>query len=310
MNICKEVIHLMGTKISLYVKADKAEILVREACNRLSYYNQIFSANSPDSQLARLKKSAAKSPQKVDSDLYDLIKIGINHSLEADSFLNIAIGPLIKLWRIGFADARLPDSKEIQSTLALLDPKNIHLNDKDRTIFFSREGTEIDLGAIAKGYFSDQIMAYFIANGAISAMIDIGGNVLVHGPSPKNMPYWQIGIQNPFLERGHLVASIQVHNQSVVTSGIYERTYERDGKNYHHIFDTNTGYPLKNNLASLTIVADRSIDCDLYTTKLFGLDAKTILSKVNAMENMGAIVITLDGQMAYSENLKDRITLA
>ncbi|PJC86460.1 thiamine biosynthesis protein ApbE [Vibrio sp. HA2012] len=305
-----KVIDLMGTKIRLYFKGDQAERWLTEACTMLRHYEQVFSANSEQSPLSALKTTAASCPVAVDRDLYELIKIGIEHSLEPHSFLNIAIGPLIKLWRIGFKEARVPSQEEIRQVLDSLDPANIVLDDDRRSVFFSQEGLEIDLGAIAKGYFSDKIMDFFKQKQPVSAMIDIGGNLLVYGESPKQNLDWEVGIQNPFLPRGHCVAKVKIRNQSVVTSGIYERTFEFNGNKYHHIFDSHTGYPVDNNVASLTIIADKSLDCDIYTTKLFGLDPKRILQTVNSLDGMEAIVITVDGQLAITANLRDNITIA
>ncbi|WP_312429868.1 FAD:protein FMN transferase [Lacrimispora sp.] len=303
----RKILYLMGTKISLYVKGKDAEDLAKKAENMLIHYNEVFSANSDHSQLAMLKKAAAIAPQKVDDELYELIKTGKKHSLCEDSYLNIAIGPLIKLWRIGFKEAHVPDKEAIQNVLELLKPENIQLDDDKKTIYFLKKGMEIDLGAIAKGYFADKVMEFFKEQGAISAMVDMGGNVLVLGESPSEGGDWKVGIQNPFLPRGNPAVLVKIRNQSVVTSGIYERVLEKEGSKYHHIFDGKTGYPIENNLASLTIIADSSLDCDIYTTKLFGFNAASIIHRVNRMKDMGAIVITVDGKLACTDNLKGRI---
>lgn len=302
-----KIIYLMGTKISLYIKGKDAEGLAKKAEDMLIHYNKVFSANSDTSQLAMLKKTAAIAPQKVDNELYELIKIGKKHSLCEDSYLNIAIGPLIKLWGIGFKEAQVPEKEAIKNVLELLNPENIQLEDGEETVHFLKEGMEIDLGAIAKGYFADKVMELFKEQGAVSAMVDLGGNVLVLGESPSEGGDWKVGIQNPLLPRGNAAALITIRNQSVVTSGIYERVLEREGSKYHHIFNSKTGYPMESNIASLTIIADSSLDCDIYTTKLFGLDASTIIRRVNQMKDMGAVVITMDGTLAHTNNLKGKI---
>lgn len=308
MNEYKKIIHLMGTKISLYVKGEAAEKLAKKAEGMLIHYEEVFSANSDNSQLAMLKKTASLAPQKVDEELYALIKIGKKHSLCDNTYLNIAIGPLIKLWRIGFEEAHVPEKEAIVKVLELLKPENIQLDDEKKTVYFLKKGIEIDLGAIAKGYFADKVMEFFKENGAVSAMVDMGGNVLVFGESPSEGGDWKVGIQNPFLSRGNAVALVRIRNQSVVTSGIYERVFEKDGSKYHHIFDSKTGYPIESNIASLTIIADKSLDCDIYTTKLFGLDAASIIHRVNRIKGMGAVVITVDGKLAYTDNLIGRIS--
>lgn len=307
MNESKKIIYLMGTKISLYIKGESAEKLADKAEAMLIHYEEVFSANSDNSQLAMLKKTASLAPQEVDEELYDLIKIGKKHSLCDNTYLNIAIGPLIKLWRIGFKEAHVPEKEAIAPVLELLKPENIQLDDEKKTVYFLKKGIEIDLGAIAKGYFADKVMELFKENGAVSAMVDMGGNVLVFGESPSEGGDWKVGIQNPFLPRGNAVALVKIKDQSVVTSGIYERVFEKDGSKYHHIFDSKTGYPIESNIASLTIIADKSLDCDIYTTKLFGLDAASIIHRVNRIKGMGAVVITVDGKLAHTANLIGKI---
>jgi thiamine biosynthesis lipoprotein len=273
----------------------------------LFIFNEIFSANCYHSQLAIFKKTAAFAPQKVDEELYELIRIGKKHSLCENSYLNIAIGPLIKLWRIGFAEAHVPEKEAIDNVLELLKPENIQLNDEKKTICFLKKGMEIDLGAIAKGYFADKVMELFKENGAVSAMVDMGGNVLVFGESQSEGGDWKVGIQNPFLPRGNAAALVRIRDQSVVTSGIYERVFEKEGSKYHHIFNSETGYPIESDIASLTVIADRSLDCDIYTTKLFGFDAASIIHRVNRIKDIGAVVITMDGKLACTDNLIERI---
>ncbi len=302
-----KIIHLMGTKITLYIKGTNAEELAQKAEDMLVHYNKIFSANSDHSQLAILKKMAAIAPHKVEDELYNLIKIGKKHSLCENSYLNIAIGPLIKLWSIGFKEAHVPEKEAIENTLELLKPENIQLDDDKKTIYLSKKGMEIDLGAIAKGYFADKVMEFFKKQGATSAMVDMGGNVLVFGESPSEGGNWKVGIQNPFLPRGNAVALVKIRNQSVVTSGIYERVLAKGDRKYHHIFNSKTGYPIESNIASFTVIANSSLDCDIYTTKLFGFDAASIIQKVNKMKEMGAIVITVDGKLAYTDNLMGKI---
>jgi Membrane-associated lipoprotein involved in thiamine biosynthesis len=307
MNESKKIIYLMGTKISLYIKGESAEKLADKAEAMLIHYEEVFSANSDNSQLAMLKKTASLAPQEVDEELYELIKIGKKHSLCDNAYLNIAIGPLIKLWRIGFKEAHVPEKEAIAPVLELLKPENIQLDDEKKTVYFLKKGIEIDLGAIAKGYFADKVMELFKENGAVSAMVDMGGNVLVFGESPSEGGDWKVGIQNPFLPRGNAVALVKIKDQSVVTSGIYERVFEKDGSKYHHIFDSKTGYPIESNIASLTIIADKSLDCDIYTTKLFGLDAASIIHRVNRIKGMEAVVITVDGKLAHTANLIGKI---
>ena len=197
----------MGTIIDLLVTHTHPDAILEEAIQRLKTYEQRFSANDPTSELMQINHLAGKAPLAVHPDLFQLIKMGKYHSLAPGSHLNIAIGPLVQTWRIGFGDAKVPEAEEIQRLLAITDPKKILLSEKDQTVFLQQESMAIDLGAVAKGYIADLLTAYFKEAGVASALINLGGNVIVFGPSQNHEdPYWRIGIQNPLLPRAHIIA--------------------------------------------------------------------------------------------------------
>ncbi|MGP5429071.1 FAD:protein FMN transferase [Enterococcus malodoratus] len=306
----EKTLHLMGTVIKLWIEHPESEELLISAEEHLRDFEQRFSANADDSELMKINHQAGKMPIKVDEELFELIKIGKEQSLVSDSALNIAIGPLIQEWRVGFKDAKYPSPEKIHELLALINPALIQLNEAKQTVYLERAGMAIDLGALAKGYFADKIIAEFKAAGAAAAFIDLGGNVLTYGSAPQRTEgRWRIGIQNPFLPRGNYVAVVKAQNESVVTSGIYERKFEWQGQSYHHIFDSQTGYPIQNDLASLTIVSKKSLDGEIWTTRLFGKNAHEVLAELNQHEGIDGIVITTDQQIAYSDGLKNRIEL-
>lgn len=308
MNEESRTCYLMGTVIKLWVQHDQADELLPEAEQRLIDYEKRFSANNDASELMVVNHQAGVAPVKVDDDLFELIKIGKKHSLPQDSFLNIAIGPLIQAWHIGFDDANRPTDSTIRLLLQRIDPKNIYMNEENKTVFLTKRGMSLDLGAIAKGYFADKLLTYFKENNVNAALIDLGGNVLTYGTATKHEDgFWRIGIQSPFSQRGELAAAVKVKNKSVVTSGIYERTNQLNGKTFHHIFDQQTGYPLETDLASVTIVSDQSVDGEIWTTRLFGKQAEEIISLLDKMPGIEGIAITKVGQMMYSKALAGQI---
>ena len=166
---------------------------------------------------------------------------------------------------------------------------------------------KLDLGALAKGYIADKIKDYLMSQGVTSALINLGGNVLTIGQNAVSQRAWRIGIQNPKLSRGNHSAILAVTNQSVVTSGIYERTLTVEGQNYHHILDRKTGYPIENQLASLTIVSDKSVDGEIWTTRLFGESPTSILSQIEQQTGIEALIITQDSQLFCSSGLLEQI---
>lgn len=297
----------MGTVIDIEIEHEAPEAILDEVVARLKKYEQRFSANDSDSELMVVNKNAGIQAVKVHPDLYELIKIGKYHSCAPGSNLNIAIGPLVQTWRIGFDDAKVPSPKTIQRLLEETDPHNILLNDDEQSVFLTHPGMLIDLGALAKGFIADLIIAYLKKQEVFSALINLGGNIVVLGPSIHGDHYWRIGIQNPKLSRNHSLLAIKALNQSIVTSGIYERSLESNGHMYHHILDPHTGYPATTDVASLTILSEKSIDGEIWTTRLFGKSSKEILTTLNQLEKIDGLLITKDEQFAYSNGLKERI---
>lgn len=304
----KRTIHLMGTVIQLWIQHDQPKGILENAESKLGDYEKRFSVNDDQSDLMKIHYQAGKAPVQLDEDLFELIKIGKEHSLPRKSALNITIGPLVQLWRVGFKDAHRPSDQEITERLQLIQPENILLNEKEHTVYLNQPGMALDLGALAKGYFADKVLAYFISEGVKAAVIDLGGNVLTYGDAPNHEDgHWRVGIQHPTQPRGKFVLALKIKNQSVVTSGIYERTLTVDDKTYHHVFDSQTGYPIETDIASLTVISDKSVDGEIWTTRLFGQEPEQIIACLNELEGMSGIVITKDGKLLYSKSLTNCI---
>lgn len=295
----------MGTRISLTIAHEQAHEILAEAKRRLLDYEKRFSANDADSLLMQVNAKAGISPVKVDDDIFKLIAIGKRYSLQENTCLNIAIGPLVKLWKIGFKGANLPDENMIQNRLVLTDPRNIILDKQAKTVYLLKKGMEIDLGALAKGYFADLIKEFFLSKGVQSGMINLGGNVLLVGDHPENPGgFWRVGVQDPEQHRNHLSGIIQFQDGSVVTSGIYERQFEYEGKSYHHIFDPQTGYPVESDIAGLTIVSKSSLVGEIYTSLYFNLSSNDLLNQLSSVVGIEAVVIRKDGQVLLTEGMK------
>ena len=227
---------LMGTTITISLVDERADILLQKSFDLLKELEYRFNANSQESELMEINYQAGIAPVKVHPDLFELISLGLEHSLAPSSHLNISIGPLIQTWRIGFSDAKVAQPQEIESVLPLINPHSIELDSSTSTVFLKQKGMKIDLGCLAKGYSADKVAQFLREEGVTSALINLGGNILTIGKNQErgNQP-WQIGIQDPANPRGNHLMTIPVVNKSVVTSGIYERHLTVDGKDYHHI---------------------------------------------------------------------------
>ncbi|WP_314113144.1 FAD:protein FMN transferase [uncultured Granulicatella sp.] len=304
MQSASHSLRLMGASITLTIFHEDAQNLLLQSEQLLHLYKNRFSANDIDSELMEINLQAGKKAVQVHPDLFELIELGKKHSIAANSHLNIAIGPLVQTWRIGFSDAKLPSKEEIQTLLQITNPEEIVLDNSKQEVYLSKVGMRIDLGALAKGYIADKLKDFLVEQGVQSGIINLGGNILTIGENPTYQRPWRIGIQNPILDRGEHLAVIAVSDVSVVTSGIYERQLVVDGKTYHHIFDRKTGYPMETEVASLTIVAEKSVDCEIWTTRLFGQNPYDIIEEIEQQPGLEAFVITKNQKMMYTSGIQ------
>lgn len=304
------VFKTMGTIITLRVAHPEAEKILQAGYRKMLDYNERFSTFRDDSQLQQINLNAGKKAIQVDEDLFHLIDITRTASIQSKGKLNIAIGPLVKLWKIGFGATEIPNQVEIDQTLELIDPSLIELNHEKREVYLPKEGMEIDLGAVAKGFFADETKQFFIEQGVKSGFIDLGGNVLTIGENPKRPDkFWRVGIQDPEETRGKLVAAIKTKGKSTVTSGIYERVFHADdGEQYHHILDSQTGYPVENQLASVSILTPISLDAEVWTTNLFYHSPEESLALVNEADDVEALIIDRAGNFYLSKGMQEVTT--
>lgn len=223
----------------------------------------------------------------------------------------MTIGAITQLWRIGFDDARKPEQSEIDTALTHIDYEKVAFDDKNQTVYLEDKDALIDLGAIAKGYITDEAVKVLKDNGVTCAVVDLGGNVFVLGNSFRgNDEPWNVGIQDPNQSRGTVVGTIKETNKTVVTSGIYERFLEVDGVKYHHLFNSKTGYPFDNDIAGISIVTNHSIDGDALSTSVFAMGTKKGLAFVEAMDDgTQAIFVTKDDKVYITKGLEDNFVI-
>lgn len=301
-------VRLMGTIIDLTIEHENPTPILEEATRRLAMYEKRFSANDLESELMGLNQKAGIESVVLHPELFELIRIGKEHSCAEKSHLNIAIGPLIQTWRIGFSDAKVPTDEEIQQLLKITDSTKIILDEMNHSVFLAEKGMLIDLGCLAKGFIAELLIVYLKEEGIKSALINLGGNLVTFGPSLKKTDgYWRVGIQNPVKTRNESLIVLKVRDQSIVTSGIYERNLTKDNQRYHHIFDPETGYPVTTEVASLTIVSRNSCDGEIWTTRLFGKRPQEILAEVANLTDIYAFIITDEGAIHYSKELESFI---
>ncbi|ELW9444291.1 FAD:protein FMN transferase [Pluralibacter gergoviae] len=296
---------LMGSPILLKLfRHDEA--LAGRVFALIKRYEDLFTVNRAESEVMDINRAAGQRPVSVSAAVYQLIKCAKAASVPPASAFNLAIGPLVKRWRIGFQGDSVPPEADIQALLAITQPQDVLLDDARQSVFLAKPGMEIDLGAIAKGYIADRVRDQLRKEGVSEGLINLGGNVQTLG-APEGG--WSIGLQKPFAASGELVGAIEVVDKSVVTSGTYERYFEQDGRRYHHILNPHTGYPLDNELDSVTIISTDSLDGDIWTTLLYGAGVEVGRQWLARRPDIEAIFVTKRREIFLSSRRHFRFTL-
>lgn len=299
---------LMGTVVTMKIydegKADVLDLVFDEI---ETLANQI-GVEEVESQIDQVNAAAGKQPVEVSSDIFSLIQAGKDYSEKAEGSFDITIGPLTSLWHIGYDDAKKPTQKEIDDVLPLINYQKVILDEDKETVYLENEEMQLDLGAIAKGFIADKVNVLLDENGVTTAIIDLGGNIYVKGNNPSGRE-WTVGVQDPFSERGETVGKINASNKSIVTSGIYERYLEVDGKRYHHILNPLDGYPYENEIAGVTIVSDFSMDGDALSTLIFSKGLQEGLQYIENQKGVEAIFVDKDKQIFITTGLDDEFEL-
>lgn len=297
---------LMGSPILLKLFADNPALASR-VFGLIKRYEDLLTVNRAHSQVMDINHAAGQHPVAVSRPVYELIKCAKAASMVQDSAFNLAIGPLVKLWRIGFKGDHVPPADEIAARLRITHPQDVVLNDADSSVFLTQPGMEIDLGAIAKGFIADRVRDYLHQQGVTEGLINLGGNVQTLG-TPQGR--WSVGVKKPFAQADALIGTLEVANQSVVTSGTYERYFEQDGRRWHHILDPRSGYPLENELDSVTIISSDSLDGDIWTTLIFGLGVEKGCQLLKQREDIEALFVTKKREVILSSQRQFRYTHA
>jgi len=298
---------LMGSPILLKLFDDNAS-LAAQVFRLIRHYENILTVNRAQSEVMAVNHAAGKEAISVSREVFELIQCAHQVSLLPESLFNFTIGPLVKRWKIGFQGNSVPPYSELEQRMALTDPRQVELDPSRLSVFLRQPGMEIDLGAIAKGYIADRVRSFLRQQGVERALINLGGNVQTLGAPPQTRG-WSVGLKTPFGNAGELTGVIEVAGKSVVTSGIYERYFEQDGRCYHHILDARSGYPLDNELLSVTVISDRSLDGDIYTTLLYGLGVEKSLLALRDTPHIEAIFLTRNHEVICSSSRQFRFRL-
>jgi FAD:protein FMN transferase len=228
--------------------------IVNEALDEIDRIDRLMSHYKKDSPLSEINREASKGPVRVEPELFDFISECIKYSRESDGAFDITVGPLMKAWGFFRDEGRLPSDSELSKARGSTGYRHIILNEKERTIRFDRDGVELDLGGIAKGYAVDRAVSLLKARGIERALVNAGGSTIYGLGSPPDSAGWEIKVQDP-IDHRKSAATVSLNNRALSISGSYEKFFEVDGVRYSHIMDPRTGLPVQGVL-SVAVVTE------------------------------------------------------
>lgn len=292
----------MDTVMTLEAYGDQAETALDAATAEIERLDALFSISSSDGDIATLN---AEKTVTAEADTLTLLERAEDIAVSTDGLFDCTIAPLMDAWGFSSGDYQVPDAATLTSLLAAVDHSQVAISGDTVTI---PENMSIDLGGIAKGFTSDRVMEIFADNGVTSGIISLGGNVQTLGHKPDGS-LWRVGIQDPD-DTSNILATVEVADKAVITSGGYQRFFEENGVTYHHIIDPRTGYPADSGLTSVSIVSDDGTLADGLSTSLFimGHDAAIDYWRAHS-EDFDFILVSEDGSVTISAGLEDYFTL-
>jgi thiamine biosynthesis lipoprotein len=297
--------YLMGTKFDITAISNSIDSMKRAMYFSLKEVERIqgvMSSTIDTSEIYKINTHAGETPVKVSYETYSIIERSINYSQKYGGIFDITIGCITELW--GFSSdnpvIKIPPQTAIDSLVKLVGYGKIILNPADTSVFLPEKGMKIDLGGIAKGYAIDRAADEMKKNGMSNFFVNGGGDIRVCG-SKSETEKWSVGIEHP-RKKNAIIASLEVKDLSVGTSGDYERFAIINGVRYHHIFNVKTGYPSMTS-ESATAIANTTEEAVVLSKILFIRGAEEY---INDTQNVPGVIVDMDGNLKYDEKaLKD-----
>jgi len=293
---------IMGTLVEIKgVGPDqkKIEDAISAAFASMRSDEERFSTRIATSQISALNR--ATTAIEVDPEVLAVLQLGQRITRESEGAFYMGLGGLKKLWDFDAVTPGVPEPSEIKAVLPATTGNLLEISGV--RVVRSDQRMQLDLGGIAKGYAVDRALALLRASGLESASVNAGGDIGLlggHGERP-----WKIGIQHP-RKSGELLATIELRDRAVVTSGDYERFFMQDGVRYHHIFDPQTGFPARG-CQSVSVVAPTAAEADALATAAFVLGPADGLALLENEPDVEGLIVDADGRITLTGGLKDQI---
>ena len=246
----------------------------------------------------------------VPQEVAEMTREALEVAKDSNQAFEPTIGPVVNLWKIGFGGDTVPSDEAIQKAVQAVDYRKVEVRETSNGWQIRvAPGQNLDMGGIAKGYIGQKLAELLRSQGAEHALLDLGGNVVTLGEKSEGRP-WRVGLQRPDQARNTYFAVINAKDVSVITSGAYERFFEKDGKRYGHILSAKTGRPVLTDIASVSIVDANGAKADAWCTALFAMGWETATAYLSSHKDIHAVLMHSDLKRVFaSETLRPILTV-
>lgn len=289
----------MNTYMNVTLYGENSEEVMKSINDKINELESLWSVTDSESDIYKLN-NANGNVVSVNGYTSDIADFSLSMAEFTNGAFNPAIYPVLSAWGFTTGENRVPPKSEIDMLLKNTDYNKIKKNGMSIQL---EEGMSLDFGAVAKGYTADVLKNLIYEQGVTSALLDLGGNIQAIGKKPDGTD-WEIGLRSPFSD--DLLGTLSVSDKSVVTSGNYERYFiDENGKAYGHIINPDTGYPVDNDLASVTIIRDEGKICDVLSTALFVMGYEQAVAFYEQNKNFDMIIVHKDGTVYITEGVSE-----
>ncbi len=260
----------MGSAYSVVVYGEdrtRMEEAVDAAFAEVQRLDEMLSNYKPESELSQINREAGDHAVPVTQEMFNLLAACVEYSRQSEGAFDITVGPLMKVWGFYKGTGRLPHRAEILGAMDRVGYQNIVLDAARRTVWFAKQGVELDPGGIGKGYAVDRMVDVLKQYGIQAALVSASGSSIYGLGAPPGEKGWKVEIRDPKNEKKS-VAEIYLKDDSMSTSGNYEKFFRAEGRIYSHIMDPRTGWPAQGVL-SVSAITPRTLDSEAWTKPLF-----------------------------------------
>ena len=280
----------------------QAQAIIEEAFEACASYEALLSKTVEGSDIWNINHAGGE-PVECDPLTVEVIRKGIEYGQQTGIF-DITIGKAEDLYDFHAEEHEVPSEEALAEAVKSIDYRQIEI--EGNQVRLTLPGGEIDLGGIGKGYIADRISEVLTSRGVTSAIISLGGNLAIVGGKPSGEDgLFRVGIETPFSNQSQVLGVTRQKDATVVTSGIYERYFEKDGKFYHHILDPKTGKPAETDLYGVTIVSSlgHSADCDALATICLMLGSAKGKAFIEGLDGYEALFVDQDGKITMTAGM-------